>query len=195
MRLFTGLEIPVRPREELERLIGRFRPVAPTLRWSVAENLHITTKFIGDWPEERLPELTAALANVPRPGPIEVRLSGLGWFPNPHQPRIFWVSVKAATPLAGLAHATEVELAVAFGITAEARVYTPHLSIARIGPSAATPVLELSMLRREVASLESTEFGEFEAREFHLYRSEPQPGGGSRYHKLESFPLRVEGDR
>ena len=188
MRLFTGLDIPAREKQELDRLIQRFRPIAPALRWSDAENLHVTTKFIGDWPETRLAELSTALANVPRCGPIEVRLSGLGWFPNPHQPRIFWVSVKVPPALPALARATEEELAVAFGITTEARAYTPHLTLARIPAGPTSPGIELALLRREVASLASPDFGLFLATAFHLYRSDPQPGGRSLYTKLATFP-------
>lgn len=193
MRLFTGLEIPAQPKQELDRLLQRFRPLAPALRWSAVENLHVTTKFVGEWPQARLGELTAALGAVPKPGPVEVRLSGLGWFPNPHQPRIFWVSVKAAPSLAELAGSTEEHLADALGIPAETRAYTPHLTLARVAAAPSTAV-DLAPLRREVAGLATVEFGQFEARAFHLYLSEPQPGGASRYTKLSSFPL-AEGNQ
>ena len=179
MRLFTALDLPARPAAELESLVERFRPLA-ALRWSVAANLHITTKFIGEWPEARLDELKAALEGVPRlAAPIAVKLSGLGWFPNPHQPRIFWAVVKAPPALGGLAAST-AECLEPLGIARENRPYTAHLTLARIGQ----PQPDLAPLRRAVAGLESTEFGEFEAREFHLYVSE-----SGRYGKLASFPL------
>ena len=37
-------------------LLRELRPLAP-LNWSPMENLHITSKFIGEWPEQRLGEL------------------------------------------------------------------------------------------------------------------------------------------
>src|SRR5262249_27511921 len=57
-------------------------------------NLHITTKFIGEWPEPRLPELHKSLDGVSmRSIPVEVR--GLGFFPNRRSPRGFYAGVDA----------------------------------------------------------------------------------------------------
>ena len=181
MRLFTGLDLPGHVISELDALITQFRPLAPLMRWSPAANLHVTTKFIGEWPPERLDELTAALALAPAPPPFPIGLSGLGWFPNPHQPRIFWCAVKAPPELQNLAVATEARL-VELGIAKEDRPYTAHLTLARIG-EATKP--DLAALRRAIAMLESTEFGAWTATAFHLYLSE-----GGRYSKLASFPLR-----
>ena len=61
MRLFTGLDLPAEVVHNLEQLLERLRPTA-RIHWSLPANLHITTKFIGEWPEERLGELKAPLA-------------------------------------------------------------------------------------------------------------------------------------
>ena len=177
MRLFTGIELPATEVAGLEALLAELRPLAP-LRWSTAANLHITTKFIGEWPESRLEELKSALAAIPAPPTIAIGLDGFGWFPNPHQPRIFWVSVKAPPQLAGLATAIETHLA-ALGIVKEDRPYRPHLTLARIDRPA-----DLAPVRRAVAALPATGFGSFQAAAFHLYLSE-----SGRYAKLASFPL------
>ena len=74
MRLFTGIEISPDVMTNLQGLLERLRPTAE-INWSPPQNLHITTKFIGEWLEERLPELKAALDSlsarepslVPRP--------------------------------------------------------------------------------------------------------------------------------
>ena len=60
MRLFTGLDLPAEVVGNLEELLQQLRPTA-RIQWSPPANLHITTKFIGEWPEERLEELKAAL--------------------------------------------------------------------------------------------------------------------------------------
>ena len=180
MRLFTALDLPARLTAEMQLLIEQFRPLAPLLRWSVAANLHVTTEFIGEWPEVRLDELKAALATVPRLAtPIAIKLSGLGWFPNPHQPRVFWAAAKAPPDLSALAAAT-AECLSPLGIARENRPFAAHLTLARIGQ----PHPDLAPLRRAVAALPSTEFGEFKAWAFHLYLSE-----SGRYTKLASFPL------
>jgi 2'-5' RNA ligase len=177
MRLFTGIDLPERETEALDALISQLRPLAP-LRWSPTANLHITTKFIGEWRQERLEELGAALAAVGQSGPIGIHLNGLGWFPNPHQPRIFWVAVQAPPALLGLNDAIEARLEP-LGIAREDRPFRAHLTLARVNGQ-----VDLAALRRAVASLPSADFGEFQARAFHLYLSE-----AGRYTKLASYPL------
>src|ERR1700693_2408083 len=51
MRLFTAIDLPPEVTGRLDGLIAKLRPLA-RIRWSPAANLHITTKFVGQWPEE-----------------------------------------------------------------------------------------------------------------------------------------------
>ena len=81
MRLFTGIDLPEEIREKLERLLMHLRPAAH-LKWSPVYNLHVTLKFIGEWPEEKLPQLDEALRSVPPREPIAAEVKGLGWFPE-----------------------------------------------------------------------------------------------------------------
>src|SRR5271157_5866479 len=83
MRLFAGLDLPAATVHRLEDLLDRLRPTA-RIQWSPPDNLHITTKFIGEWPEERMDELKAALAAVGPRVPVPVHVRRVGFFPNPH---------------------------------------------------------------------------------------------------------------
>ena len=181
MRLFVGIDLPGQIVDNLSRLISQFRPLA-AVRWSRAANLHITTKFIGEWPEQRLPEIKDALRDVAGLGSFRISLRGLGWFPNPHSPRIFWVGVEAGAELAALAAAIE-RTTVKLGIPSEDRPYKPHLTLARLQGIGRE---ELIAIRQAVAALESTDFDSFEAKEFHLYESKMGPGG-SIYTKLSTY--------
>ena len=181
MRLFTGIDLPNEIQERLDVLISHLRNTAH-VRWSPTYNLHVTTKFIGEWPADRLQELIDRLAAIPARDRIDVSVQQLGWFPNPHRPRVFWAGIKASPSLAALAAATEQSLAEV-GIAAETRPYAPHLTLARIRQ----PV-PLQGLQRAVAELKSTDFGSFAADAFYLYRSH-LGAGGSVYTKLHAFPL------
>jgi len=181
MRLFTGLDLAPDVVANLERLLETLRPTAP-IKWSPPKNLHITTKFIGEWPSERLDELQAALRNLRPQAPIAIAIEKLGFFPNPHAARIFWAGVKAGDGLPALARATD-EATAALGIAKEDRPYSPHLTLARIAKPGRLPGL-LSA----VAALPSLEFGSFTANRFFLYQSQTGPAG-SVYTKLAEFPL------
>jgi 2'-5' RNA ligase len=178
MRLFTAIDLPQEIVERLDNLISELRPCA-RIHWSAAANLHITTKFIGQWPEERLPELNRALAGLGNRAPIPVRVAGLGFFPNPKSPRVFWAGVDATPELAALAAGIDAALAK-LGVEPETRAYSPHLTLARIK--------EPSQAARLPKNLGDPEFGSFTADRFYLYLSKPNPAG-SVYTKLSEFPF------
>ena len=181
MRLFTGIDLPAEVVRNLESLLARLRRTA-RVRWSPPGNLHITTRFIGEWPAGRMPELQSVLAALPGSGPIPIRVRKLGFFPNPHAPRVFWAGVEGSPGLAALALDTDRALAT-LGLEAEGRPFSPHLTLARIKE----PV-PLQELRETIAGLPSLEFGDFTAHRFHLYQSRIGPAG-SVYTKLAEFPL------
>jgi RNA 2',3'-cyclic 3'-phosphodiesterase len=180
MRLFTALDLPCDVIDKLDELLARLRPTAP-IHWSTASNLHITTKFIGEWPEARLEELKTSLAGLGARDPIPVHIKDLGVFVNPRKPRIFWCGVDAPA-LAALAADTEAATAT-LGIAREERPYSPHLTLARIKDG-----FDITALRTAVVGGSTLDFGRFEARSFFLYLSQPNPGG-SVYTKLAEFPI------
>ena len=181
MRLFTAIDLSAEVRDNLTRLIDRLRPLA-RVKWSDPHNLHITTKFIGAWPDERLAELNETLAALGARSPMRIRIRGLGWFPNPHSPKVFWAGVEAPLGLAELARDTEQSLEK-LGVPAEKRPYSPHLTLARIKDS-----VLLESLHRSIAQMPAGAMGAFEADRFCLYRSD-QAGGSSVYTKLADFPF------
>jgi len=178
MRLFTALDLSAEVLRNLEKLLDELRPVV-RIGWSAPSNLHITTKFIGQWSEDRLEELKRELAGVRVAGPIEVSIRKLGFFPNPHSPRVFFCGIEAPG-LDRLAKETEAATA-RLGIESEKRAYSPHLTLARIKER-----VQLQPLREKIAGLASQEFGGFTAGSYFLYQSQLR-SSGSVYTKLAEF--------
>ena len=179
MRLFTAIDLPSEILLRLERLLSALRPEA-LVKWSPLDNLHITTKFIGEWPEARVPEINDALRRVSRRQPFEVELKGLGWFPNERSPRVLWLGVEAGNELATLAAETEDALKP-LGIAKEDREFSPHLTLARIK----NPV-PLSNLRKKVQQMQPAEMGRIPVSRFSLFRSRPGTNA-SIYEKLTDY--------
>ena len=180
MRLFTAIDIPEDVMEGFRSWLKRLKPLAK-LSWSRAENLHITTKFIGEWPEERLDEMKRTLAATRVPAPIDIAVRGLGWFPNERRPRVFWAGIDGGEPLRALAQATEQAVAQ-LGVPVEERAYSPHLTLARIKEA-----VPLDALRQALQALPSGcgfDFGSFQASSFLLYLS-----ANGRYTQLARFPI------
>jgi 2'-5' RNA ligase len=179
MRLFVGIDLPPEVRRRTGELLVRLRSAA-RLGWVSVENLHITTKFIGEWPEHRLGELETALRALPCRQPFQIRIAELGWFPNPGAPRTFWAGLKAGTGLSELARETHDAVA-RLGVAGERRTFSPHLTLARIRERK-----PLDGLLAAIEALPSREFGEFTADRSCLFRSELRPGG-SVYTKLAEY--------
>jgi 2'-5' RNA ligase len=177
MRLFVAIDISQEVQDNLSALLRRLRPAAK-IQWSPVQNLHVTTKFIGEWPEERLEEMKKTLTQVPTSGAFHIAIRGLGWFPNPKSPRVFWAGVHGGEPLSVLAAATEAATAKV-GVPPEKRSYSPHLTLARIRDR-----VPLEALRSAIAAVASDDFGSFGATAFVLYLS-----AGGKYTKLAEFPL------
>jgi 2'-5' RNA ligase len=163
MRLFTGIAIEEHTLEKLAGVLARLRPSA-ALKWSPAANLHITTKFIGEWPEPRLEELQGSLATVPPTGAIPIAVSRFGFFPGAHRPRAFFAGVQAGPELREVARRID-ETVAALGVAKEDRPYLPHVTLARIKNE------NVQELREQIASMTDFDFGSFEAVQFHLYAS------------------------
>jgi len=174
MRLFTAIDLPEEMLEKLGVFLARLRPLAK-LRWTAVENLHITTKFIGEWPEARVEDMKTTLRSVTQTQPVRISVRGVGWFPDPRRPHTFWAGVDANEPLATLAQATEQAVAL-LGVPAETRPYSPHLTLARV--KYAVRLDEL------LQSAGNPDFGAFQASSFALYVSV-----NGKYSKLEEFPL------
>ena len=177
MRLFTAIDIPAGIKAVLEDLIGKLRPLAK-LQWIPAEKMHITIKFIGEWPEEKLGELKSALAGVTSPVLVNVAIRRLGWLPNPRSARTLYAGVEAGEPLAALAAAAE-RAAGGIGIPAEDRIFRPHVTLARTRKR-----VPLGPLKQALAEIELSAIGSFRASSFALYSS-----ADGKYTKLQEFPL------
>jgi 2'-5' RNA ligase len=196
MRLFTGISITPHVLDELDKALGKLHPPA-RIRWSPPENLHVTLKFIGEWPEARLAELECALRSVPVPEPLRIKLTHFGFFPNPDRPKTFLLGVDGGPALPSLKRHID-EALVPLGCAPEERPYVPHLTLGRIkddnGPGRNKKGLREARANAEpataTAKMTNFDFGTFEATRFHLYLSKPGPAG-SVYTVLASFPEEI----
>lgn len=182
MRLFVALDVDDAVRARIAELLRELEQASRNVKWVRAHSVHLTLKFIGEQPEEKLAALVKALAAVPTPGPLELTFRGLGCFPNERHPRVFWLGIAAPPELGQLAAAVERALEP-LGIARELRAFSPHLTVGRLKPGG-----HLSGLPPAWDSHRADDFGRTTASEFHLYQSRLSPHGAE-YAKLRTFPL------
>lgn len=194
MRLFVALDIEDAIRQRLTTFLDGVRGFAPDTNWARPENLHITLKFIGEQPAERLDAIISSLASLPTAvAPFEISFRNYGFFPTAKSPRVFWLGIEAGDQLAALAKSVDVALS-RVDVPEETRAFNPHLTLARSGsgrPQRARgdhPNKNFQRLQEKLAAMSPLDFGTMSAREFFLYESKLSPAG-ARYTKLQRFPF------
>lgn len=182
VRLFVALDLTEEIRVRIAELLRQLEPLARSIKWVKPESMHLTLKFIGEQPEEKLTALVEALEAVPKPGRLELQFRGLGCFPNDRHPRVFWVGIEAPPALGELAAGVERALEP-LGIAGEQRAFSPHLTLGRLKDGG-----QLTALRPQWEAHRAAEFGRLTVWEFFLYQSRLSPHGAE-YTKLRRFPL------
>jgi 2'-5' RNA ligase len=196
MRIFIGIDLDFDLRARIERFIEGIQGFAPDARWIHPESLHITLKFIGEQPPERVKAIAEKLQAI-EAKPFDIRLAESGFFPTAKAPRVFWIGVHAGPQLATLAK--NIDEAVAqLGVPPEERKYNPHLTLARggLGTNSGSPKWRkgdgpnsiFASLQKRLAGMSALDFSQMTVREFILYQSQLSPRG-SKYTKLQSFLL------
>ncbi len=183
MRLFAALEPNSKVIANLTELVRRLRPVAP-VRFVHPQNMHVTLKYIAEWPESRLDAVIQALSDVKVLQPVNVPLAGLGYFPSANNPRVFWVGAENTPALRQLASGVDSALS-ALGVAPEVRPYQPHLTLGRVlDPDS------LDEMHKAIEDLPSRDFGTISPDRFTLFESSTTPTGPV-YRKVAEFPFTI----
>lgn len=173
-RLFIAVELPDEIKEKVYSLAKELPEEG--VKKVEQQNIHITLKFIGDFTEDKIPELESRLNSI-RHNRFRCIASGAGVFPSPDYIKVVWAGVKC-DGINGLASAIDDSLE---GLVAkETRPFSSHATIARVKRK----IDAKSFLEKHKEDV----FGEFEVSEFVLMQSELSRGGPV-YTVLKKFAL------
>jgi 2'-5' RNA ligase len=175
VRCFVAIDLPDDVRRSLEATAERLRAAAPRadVRWVSAHAMHLTLKFLGQVPEERLAEVREAMETVARSTPrIRLACAGLGVFPGPSRPRVIWAGIpEGVGALKVLAAALEAALEP-LGFPPEGRPFRGHVTLGRVRSPRAS-----ASLGRAMKDADDADFGSWTASRLVLYRSHLGPTG------------------
>lgn len=168
-RLFVAVELG----EPLRRLIAATASSLPeaggALRRTTADEAHLTVRFIGDVPSDRIDAARQVLHRAaPRIQPFDITLGRMGVFPESGPVSVLWIGVQeGGALLAALARLVEEEL-VGCGFAPEKRAYVPHITLARVaGSKGVDPYRSLSHNTLDVTGRQQC------VQELGLYESRP----------------------
>jgi 2'-5' RNA ligase len=153
------------------------------------ENMHLTLKFLGDVSPANLEMLSQMLrAEAGLFHGFDLRLGGLGSFPNVKRPRVIYVGIQAPATLEALQRGIEAASS-RLGYESEERSFSPHLTVGRVKQASRVPPTEQQTIRRALEETRIDSLGTARVDSVHLYKSDLN-STGSVYTRLYSAPLR-----
>src|SRR5215213_1199022 len=93
-RTFVAVPVPAKLGEKLVHLQSLLAADCPDVNWVDPAHFHLTLAFLGDVDNTDLDAVCRAVAgSMTGFTPFDLRLEGLGTFPAPEKPRVFWVGL------------------------------------------------------------------------------------------------------
>jgi len=187
IRCFIAIHLPQSVQEQISAYIERLKSLSHDIRWIKAENIHLTMKFLGEIPAERVEAVKKVLNPLDHQFPqFSLVVSGAGCFPGKKNPRVFWLGMEQGkeNPLFAV-HKWIDDHLFKLDFEKEKRRFSPHLTIGRVR---ARKTIDFS----EVFSfLENHPFSptKFTVEKIFLMRSFLKPTGAE-YQIIESYRLK-----
>ena len=138
IRSFIAIELPETLKLELAELQARLKTADPGgVKWADPQGIHLTLKFLGNIAADRTGDIIRAMNEAARGiPPFQLTIGGLGVFPNPRRAQVAWVGLSGQVDkLARFQAQLEASLA-RLGFAPETRLFSPHLTLARLRPQA-----------------------------------------------------------
>ena len=182
LRVFVALNLPLDVRAGIVAALAPLRESTPpgSVAWVAESNLHLTLRFLGETPQDRVEALAAGLAAaVHGSAAPRLLLGGAGAFPSLARPRVLWLGVELNVALAVLYQKVD-DLCDTLGWGREARPFRPHLTVGRIRHGRRPPHIDVAHLTPERWSTT--------VHSVDLMSSELAPGG-ARYRRVHAAPL------
>jgi 2'-5' RNA ligase len=188
VRAFIAAELPGSLQDSIETATASLQAGLglDLVRWVPTRNIHLTLKFLGDVSPSNLDLIKNVLAvEAARHEPFEMRVEGIGAFPNARRPRVLWIGLKGPPTLASLQH--ELDSATTrLGYESEERGYAPHLTIGRVRPTAGVSAQQ--RIGEELAHAHVGYLGMLHVVAVHLFKSDLGSTGPA-YTKLLTAPF------
>lgn len=188
-RLFAAIELPDEVRERVAEVAARLRTAGWRARWANPAGVHLTLKFYGNVPRDRIDGLRTSLRSAVVPvAPFSVQARGAGVFPGLRRPRVLWLGVDGQLDRLKALQRVVEDASAAEGFAPEERAFNPHLTVARFQPEDLASLDDLDRRLREIAALPGLDVP---VANVTLFRSELRRTGAV-YTPIEAFPLRGE---
>ncbi len=134
IRTFIAIDLAPGVKARLTALQEDLARSASGVKWTRADNMHLTLLFLGEVNELEVVSICRVVQQrAPKHAAFTLDVAGLGAFPNPRRPKILWVGVTEGVAELRALHADLEEGLLDLGCyRREDREYTPHLTLGRL---------------------------------------------------------------
>jgi RNA 2',3'-cyclic 3'-phosphodiesterase len=124
MRLFYAAAADEEVQAAAAAVVARLRRSPGDYRWVDPRDMHVTFRFLGETPEEKLPEIEALMRRAAaQSAPFDLVYGGVGAFESLDDPRVVWIGLdEGAAPMEKIADLLGRD---------EERPFSPHLTLGR----------------------------------------------------------------
>jgi len=188
VRSFIAIELPDELRQGLAQLQDRLKLGKQSwVKWVDPYSIHLTLKFLGNIDVDSIDAITKAIETAAQGiPPFHLEVKDLGVFPNLKRVQVVWVGVSGEVDKLGQLQQRIESNLVPLGFTAEARAFTPHLTLARLRSQA--PLDERQRLGQLIASTRFEAAYTIEVEAINLMRSQLTREGAI-YSRISSVGL------
>ena len=172
IRTFVAIELPSAVGNTALSLHSTVEARPKVVKWVKLKNIHLTLKFIGETPQDLIPDINSALGKaVKSHHDFSLIIKGTGVFPKKERPRILWLGTDGEVD-----HLFELVKNInraldPLGFPAEEREFSSHITIGRIRyPQNITPDVT-AFLNSEYEPIPLT------VEKVSLFQSDLVPGG------------------
>mgnify|MGYP001218840717 CR=1 FL=1 len=132
MRLFLAIHLTDAAIDHLRKVQAMVRPIVPDANFTRDVNLHVTLRFLGETPADRLDRVRDAVRAVCDGGALALQATQMVFFPPAGGARVVGARVGGGSVDQLLLLQSAIERAVrGLGFPAEDHRYVPHITLAR----------------------------------------------------------------
>jgi RNA 2',3'-cyclic 3'-phosphodiesterase len=189
IRAFIAIELSEEVKKALANLQSRLKSGchAP-VKWTDSEGTHLTLQFLGNIDSGLVGQITSAIEAAARnTHPFQLKVSGMGVFPNPTRVRVVWVGLQSDVEILAQLQKRIGEALTPLGFKPEERAFTPHLTLGRVRDEAGPE--ERQILGRLIAGTKDNIDVALDVKSVHLFRSQLRPTGAV-YTRLATVELK-----
>lgn len=133
LRTFIAIELDKKIKDYLRQIQNEIKKSDADVRWVNPDNIHLTLKFLGDTPVEKIDKIIQIMTREVRGlNPLSFTLTSLGCFPDTSKPRVIWMGITDPENQITVLASSLAQALKQIGFKNEKLSFSPHITLGRV---------------------------------------------------------------